>query len=94
MKNVYENIQDDFGLSLIDEKHLRYVMDVPKSMTLKRWLEIVQKITSPKEFLEYLENVICTNQLFTIKIINFFMSFPLQNLNIADFYIFFPVQKI
>ena len=58
MKNVYENIQDDFGLSLIDEKHLRYVMDVPKSMTLKRWLEIVQKITSPKEFLEYLENVI------------------------------------
>ena len=58
MKNVYEKIQDDFGLSLIDEKHLRYVMDVPKSMTLKRWLEIVQKITSPKEFLEYLENVI------------------------------------
>ena len=58
MKNVYENIQDDFGLSLIDEKHLRYVMDVPKSMTLKRWLEIVQKITSPKEFIEYLENVI------------------------------------
>ena len=58
MKYVYENIQDDFGLSLIDEKHLRYVMDVPKSMTLKRWLEIVQKITSPKEFLEYLENVI------------------------------------
>ena len=58
MKNVYEEIQDDFGLSLIDEKHLRYVMDVPKSMTLKRWLEIVQKITSPKEFLEYLENVI------------------------------------
>ena len=58
MKNVYENIQDDFGLSLIYEKHLRYVMDVPKSMTLKRWLEIVQKITSPKEFLEYLENVI------------------------------------
>ena len=58
MKNVYENIQDDFGLSLIDEKHLRYVMDVPKSMTLKRWLECVQKITSPKEFLEYLENVI------------------------------------
>ena len=60
MKNVYENIQDDFGLSLIDEKHLRYVMDVPKSMTLKRWVEIVQKITSPKEFLEYLENVIET----------------------------------
>ena len=58
MKNVNEKIQDDFGLSLIDEKHLRYVMDVPKSMTLKRWLEIVQKITSPNEFLEYLENVI------------------------------------
>ena len=60
MKNVNEKIQDDFGLSPIDEKHLRYVMDVPKGMTLKRWLECIQMITSPKGFLEYLVHVIET----------------------------------
>jgi 5-methylcytosine-specific restriction endonuclease McrBC regulatory subunit McrC len=58
MKNVYERLQDDYGLSAIEENHLRYTMDVPKWMTTKTWLEYVQKITSPNEFLEYLENVI------------------------------------
>ena len=59
-KAAAEKAETEFFIS-VDEKHLRYVMDVPKSMTLKRWLEIVQKITSPIEFLEYLENVIISN---------------------------------
>ena len=58
MKNVYGRLLDDYGLSAIEENHLRYTMDVPKWMTTKTWLEYVQKITSPNEFLEYLENVI------------------------------------
>jgi len=39
------------------EGQLRTTMDVPKKMTTKRWLEIVQMVTTPEEFIEYLYDV-------------------------------------
>ena len=39
------------------ESQLRTAMDVPKGTTAKRWLEIVQMVTTPEEFIEYLFDV-------------------------------------
>ncbi len=39
------------------ESQLRTAMDVPKGTTTKRWLEIVQMVTTPEEFIEYLFDV-------------------------------------